>query len=104
MGDSERPWGGEIVSDGGQLDLVGAGQRVMIVVVHIPDIGGVLDSRHPDLTDALRARTTSRVILFGQHTDLADHADARATGLGPIWARSKLLASLKPLLAMDVTE
>ncbi len=61
-------------------------------------------ARQPDWTDALRARTTSRVILFGQHTDLEAHADARAAGLGPMWARSKLLASLKPLLTMDVTE
>jgi hypothetical protein len=35
-----------------------------------------------------------RVILFGPHTDLAAHAAARAAGLVPMWARSKLLADL----------
>ena len=40
-----------------------------------------------------------RIILFGPHTDLAAHADARASGLGPMWARSKLLADLPRLSA-----
>ncbi|MGI8791789.1 MAG: hypothetical protein ACR2H3_01190 [Acidimicrobiales bacterium] len=57
-------------------------------------------ARQPDWTDALLARTTSRIILFGQHTDLAAHADARATGLGPMWARSKLLGELSRLLGV----
>jgi len=39
-----------------------------------------------------------RVILFGPHTDLVAHAAARAAGLGPMWARSKLLAELPSLL------
>ena len=39
-----------------------------------------------------------RVILFGPHTDLVAHAEARAAGLGPMWARSKLLAELPSLL------
>jgi hypothetical protein len=38
-----------------------------------------------------------RVVLFGPHTDLAAHADARVIGLGPMWARSKLLADLPSL-------
>jgi hypothetical protein len=38
-----------------------------------------------------------RVVLFGPHTDLAAHAEARASGLGPMWARSKLLAELTTL-------
>jgi len=40
-----------------------------------------------------------RVVLFGPHTDLAAHAEARVVGLGPMWARSKLLADLSSLLA-----
>jgi hypothetical protein len=40
-----------------------------------------------------------RVVLFGPHTDLAAHAEARAAGLGPMWARSKLIADLSTLLA-----
>jgi hypothetical protein len=39
-----------------------------------------------------------RVVLFGPHTDLAAHADARAAGLGPMLARSKLLSELARLL------
>lgn len=56
-------------------------------------------ARQPDWTDALRARTASRVILFGPHTDLEAHADARAASLGPMWARSKLLTQMSDLLA-----
>ena len=40
-----------------------------------------------------------RVILFGPHTDLAAHADARAAGLGPMRARSAFFSSLPDLLA-----
>jgi len=56
-------------------------------------------ARQADWADALRARTATRVILFGQHTDLEAHAAARAAGLGPMWARSKLLASIAEILA-----
>ena len=65
-----------------------------------PDADLVLvdwSSRTPDWTDALRA-VPGRVILFGPHTDLEAHADARAAGLGPMWARSRLLTSLPELL------
>ena len=56
-------------------------------------------ARRPDWTGALRAYADegARVILFGRHTDLAAHADARAAGLGPMWARSKLVAELDAL-------
>jgi hypothetical protein len=40
-----------------------------------------------------------RVILFGPHVDLEAHAAARAAGLGPMLARSKLVADLPTLLA-----
>lgn len=39
------------------------------------------------------------VTLFGPHTDLEAHADARAAGLGPMMARSKLVGRLPELLA-----
>ena len=55
-------------------------------------------ARQPDWTDALRACTASRVILFGPHTDLEAHAAARAAGIGPMWARSKLLTQMSDLL------
>jgi len=55
-------------------------------------------ARQADWADALRARTASGVILFGQHTDLEAHAAARAAGLGPMWARSKLIRELSRLI------
>ena len=40
----------------------------------------------------------SRLVLYGRHTDLEAHAAARAAGLGPMWARSRLLGALPELL------
>jgi len=61
--------------------------------------------RRPDWGDTLvrwcaGAPLSARpnVVLFGPHTDLGAHADARAAGLGPMHARSKLLADLPTLL------
>ena len=65
-----------------------------------PDLDLVLvdwSSRRPDWADAL-AGLDGRVILFGRHTDLEAHAAARAAGLGPMWARSKLVTELSTLL------
>ena len=45
----------------------------------------------------------ARVVLFGPHTDLAAHGAAREAGLGPMWARSKLVAELPDLLGSDPT-
>jgi hypothetical protein len=63
------------------------------------------DARGPDLGERLAAwclnapqSARPRVVLFGPHTDLAAHADARAAGLGPMLARSRLLAELPALL------
>ena len=68
------------------------------------------DERRPDWGDRLTAWSRSapeavrpRVVLFGPHTDLAAHAAARAAGLGPMWARSKLLSALPDLIAGDAT-
>jgi hypothetical protein len=38
-----------------------------------------------------------RVLLFGPHVDLEAHAAARSAGLGPMRARSKLVADLPTL-------
>jgi hypothetical protein len=46
--------------------------------------------------------TRPRIVLFGPHTDLAAHAAARAAGLGPMWARSKLLAELQHLIQVSM--
>jgi hypothetical protein len=66
-----------------------------------PDLDLVLvdwSAREPDWTDALRAIVRARVILFGPHVDLDAHAAAKAAGLGPMWARSRLLPALPLLL------
>jgi hypothetical protein len=56
-------------------------------------------AREPGWADALGALHAGRILLFGRHTDLEAHADARAAGLGPMWARSKLVAELPDLFA-----
>lgn len=60
--------------------------------------------RRPDWGDRLRTWSDQaprserpRLVLFGPHTDLTAHADARAAGLGPMLARSKLVADLPKL-------
>ena len=45
-----------------------------------------------------RSGAAVRVIAFGRHTDLDAHAAARSSGIGPMWARSKLVAELPGLL------
>jgi hypothetical protein len=55
-------------------------------------------ARRDGWAEALRDRPT-RVILFGPHTDLEAHATARAAGLSPMWARSKLANELPRLMA-----
>ena len=59
-------------------------------------------ARQPGWANALAA-LDARVILFGRHTDLEAHADARAAGLGPMWARSKLVTELPALVVPDRT-
>jgi hypothetical protein len=61
-------------------------------------------ARRDGWADALTDRPVTRVIAFGQHTDLEAHAAARAAGLGPMWARSKLLAALAELMSGNLTE
>jgi len=63
------------------------------------------DERRPDWGERLLAwcaaapqSASPRVVIFGPHTDLEAHAAARAAGLGPMWARSKLLAEIPVLL------
>jgi hypothetical protein len=47
---------------------------------------------------AAAASASPRIVLFGPHTDLAAHADAKRHHLGPMLARSKLVADLESLL------
>jgi hypothetical protein len=57
-------------------------------------------ARRDGWAESLRERPF-RVILFGPHTDLDAHASARAGGLGPMWARSKLVSALSGVMAGD---
>lgn len=58
-------------------------------------------ARRADWSELLatwRRGREARVICFGPHTDLQAHADARSSGLGPMWARSKLVSRLPELM------
>ncbi|MGH2454931.1 MAG: hypothetical protein ACRDHD_01545 [Candidatus Limnocylindria bacterium] len=66
-------------------------------------------ARRPDWAPSLKSwcagappARVARVVLYGPHTDLAAHAEARAAGLGPMWARSRLLAELPRLVRPPV--
>jgi len=57
-------------------------------------------SREASWAPALHAlrEAGARVVLFGPHTDIDAHVAARDAGLGPMWARSKLVADLTRLV------
>lgn len=48
--------------------------------------------------DGAETASRPRLILYGPHTDLQAHAAARDAGLGPMVARSKLVAMLPAVL------
>jgi hypothetical protein len=91
-----------------RIDAAAAAVGASIVRVSSPaDLPPGLDvvlvdwsARDAGWPDALRAMP-GRVILFGRHTDLEAHAAARAAGLGPMWARSKLVAELPSLMVTN---
>ncbi len=93
-----------------RIDAAAASSGATVVRVADPaDLPPGLDlvladwsARQPSWPDALRASGAPRVILFGRHTDLEAHAEARAAGLGPMWARSKLVAELSSLVSGGV--
>jgi hypothetical protein len=73
----------------------------------LPAVGGVdllvvdWGARRPDWGTALSrwrggssASNRPRVLLFGPHTDLEAHADARVAGLAPMRARSAFFSDL----------
>jgi hypothetical protein len=68
------------------------------------DIGLVIvdwserESAWAEALSGWRAASPARVVLFGRHTDLDAHRAAREAGLGPMWARSKLITELDALL------
>lgn len=58
------------------------------------------NERREDWSEVLTspAARPARIVLFGRHTDVAAHRAAREAALGPMWARSRLLAQLPTLL------
>ena len=91
-----------------RIESAAAGAGASLVRVDEPgalprDLDLVLvdwSARRSDWAGPLRGQVAGRVILFGRHTDLDAHADAREAGLGPMWARSKLLSDLAGLFAV----
>ena len=91
-----------------RIDAAASAAGAFLVRVSAPaDLPSDLDlvlvdwsARDSSWADALRA-TRARVILFGRHTDLEAHADARAAGLGSMWARSKLVSELPRLVGAE---
>lgn len=97
--------GADLVRVDSPADLLPPGE-VDLVLVDWGDRSPDWGDRSPDWGEALSAWCAlapdspgPRLILFGPHTDLEAHADARAAGLGPMWARSKLVTALPELLA-----
>ncbi len=92
-----------------RIESAAAAAGVPLVRADEPaDLPGGLDlilvdwsARREGWAKALSGRDEARVILFGPHTDLEAHADARAAGLGPMWARSKLVALGAGLFGAD---
>lgn len=61
-------------------------------------------ARETSWTDSLRAARDAgaRVILFGPHTDLDAHAAAKSAGLGPMWARSRMVKELAATMSVAI--
>jgi hypothetical protein len=91
-----------------RLDAAASASGATLVRVSSPsDLPADLDlvlvdwsANQPSWADTINALSApTRVIVFGPHTDLGAHASARAAGLGPMWARSKLVAELPGLFS-----
>ena len=87
----------ELVRVDSPADLPGADQLDLVLV----DWG----DRSPEWGERLSgwcltaaASGQPRIVLFGPHTDLEAHADAKRHALGPMLARSKLVRSLPMLM------
>jgi hypothetical protein len=93
--EAARQAGAEVERIGDPVDLPSAAS-VDLLLVDWAD-------RRPDWAQLLATwrdagRSRPRLVLFGPHVDLVAHAAAREAGLGPMWARSKLVAQLPSLL------
>jgi hypothetical protein len=68
--------------------------EVRLLLVDWSERGGGWGDRLTDWGQGSHGASRPRIVLFGPHADLAAHADARTAGLGPMLARSKLMAEL----------
>jgi hypothetical protein len=68
---------------------------VELVVV---DWGSRRSGWHEQLATWRSRPGDARLVLFGPHVDLDAHSEARALGLGPMWARSRLMRDLPALI------
>lgn len=74
------------------------GEEVSLLLVDWGDRGADWGARIGGWRAHATEPSRPRVVLFGPHVDLAAHAAARASGFGPMIARSKLVADLPTLL------
>ena len=87
----------ELVSVDSPADLPGADQLDLVLVDwgdRSPEWGERLSGWRLGAT----ASAQPRIVLFGPHTDLEAHAEAKRHGLEPMLARSKLVQSLPGLM------
>ena len=87
-----------VAAGGATLRRVDTAAEVGEVDLVLVDWSARSPSWGPDLAVWRATHPEARVVLFGRHTDLESHAAARAAGLGPMWARSKLVAELAGLV------
>jgi hypothetical protein len=98
IADASARAGRELLRIDDPVDLPEASSVQLVLVdwaERRPAWGEQLSAWHASTPESQRPR----LLLFGPHTDLPAHADARAAGLGPMLARSKLVADLPSLLA-----
>ena len=65
----------------------------------VVDLGSRQEARTSHLTDWKRQSGDALLILIEPHVDLDAHDAARASGLGPMWGRWRLMRDLPSLLA-----
>ena len=88
--------GVSVMRIGGPADLPPA-SNVRLLLVDWGDRGPDWGERIAAWCASAPESARPRILLFGPHVDLEAHAAARAAGLGPMRARSKLVADLATL-------
>jgi hypothetical protein len=90
--------GAELIRVDSPTDLPPPDQVDLVLV----DWGDRSSEWGDQLTDWVGSGATPPpLIIFGPHTDLDAHAAARSAGLGPMWARSRLLRDLPTVIGVE---